>query len=290
MSKHYDEIQKYLDELKEALNGQSNGLIQDALYDVENHFFEAFENDKDADFNKLIESFGNPREVALQYIRLEEDSKVFLYGNESKKTNFNGFFEPLSSFKDYKVLSYFFVSFPLSILYFGWTMLFGVPALLLSLLFVGLPFLTLFLKTQPYIALIEGLLINNFLNIRMPRRPGREARLDSSEPRVPQVIKRTLKSTHNWRVVLYSVLNLPLSATYFTAVCVLFVSSLALIATPIVDPLVHILAPQFAIDINWYWMPVTTIVGMIGVTLSMHIARILVILHTSIASSLLIQR
>jgi hypothetical protein len=89
---------------------------------------------------------------------------------------------------------------------------------------------------------------------------------------------------------LYSLLHLPLSATYFFAVCVLFVGSLALMITPLVDPVIHAFAPHLAIDINWYWFPVTAVVGAIGVTLSMHIARLLVTLHSSIASYLLIQR
>ena len=290
MNKPYEDIQRYLNELKNALQGQPAGLVQDVLYDVENHFLEALATDKNASMTALIDAFGNPKEIASQYIQLEEDSTRFLYGTESREPMFNGFFEPLSCFKDYKALSYFFISFPLSIVYFGWMTLFGLPAFILSILIVGLPFLTLFLKTQPYIALIEGQLINTFLGIRMPRRPSRAVRSDSSMPRSWQAMWGTLKSPHCWRVTLYSALHLPLSATYFTAVCILFVGSLALIITPLVDPIIHAFAPHFAVDIAWYWLPVTTIVGAVGITLSMHIARLLVTLHSSIASYLLIQR
>jgi len=155
---------------------------------------------------------------------------------------------------------------------------------------LGYLFLHYFLKTQSYVALIEGQLINTFLGARMPRRPSRVPQQYSSMPRTWQVIWDTLKSPHGWRVTLYSLLHVPLSATYFTAVCTLFVGSLALIFTPLIDPIVHALFPHLAIDIAWYWLPVTTIVGAIGVTLSMHIARLLATLHSSIASYLLIQR
>lgn len=290
MNKSYEDIQQYLKQLQNALHGQPAGLVQDAVYDVESHFLETLANDNDASITTLIDAFGDPKEIATQYIQLEEDSKRYLQGPESNQPMFNGFFEPLSCFKDYKSLSYFFISLPLSMVYFGWVMLFGVPAIILSIVVVGLPFLALFLKTQPYIALIEGQLINTFLGIRMPRRPGRVVLAGSSKRRSWHAVWEVLKSPHGWRVVLYSVLHLPLSATYFFAVCVLFIGSLALMITPLVDPIIHTFAPHLAIDINWYWLPVTAVVGAIGVTLSMHIARLLVTLHSSIANYLLIQR
>jgi uncharacterized membrane protein len=290
MNKPYEDIQQYLKELQNALQGQSAGLVQDALYDVENHFLEASANDKDSSVDALIDAFGYPKEIATQYIQLEEDSKRYLYCSDSNKPMFNGFFESLACFKNYKSLIYFFISLPLSIVYFGWVMLFGVPALILSLVVVGLPFLALFLKTQAYLALIEGQLISAFLGVRMPRRPGRIALSNSSKARSWKGLSETLKSPHCWRIVFYSVLHLPLSATYFFAVCVLFVGSLALMVSPLVDPLIHAFAPHLTIDINLYWLPVTAVVGVIGVTLSMHIARLLATLHSSIASYLLIQR
>ncbi|MBE1301380.1 MAG: hypothetical protein GJ680_15945 [Alteromonadaceae bacterium] len=169
-------------------------------------------------------------------------------------------------------------------------MLFGAPALILSVAIIGLPFLALFLKSQVYLALVEGQLINTFLGIRMPRRPGRAYKRDSSKSYSWQSILDTLKSPQDWRIAFYSLLHLPLSAAYFFAVCVLFFASLALIVSPILDPIIHAFAPHLAIDINWYWLPVTSIVGVIGLTLSMHVARLLASLHSSIASYLLIQR
>lgn len=290
MNKPYEDIKPYLNALKNAMQGQPTGLIQDALYDVENHFYEALATDKSATMDALVDAFGTPQEVASQYIQLEEDAKRFLNGTASKKPMFNGFFEPLSCFSDYKKLIYFFISLPLSIVYFGWLMLFGIPAFALSIVVVGLPFLALFLKTQPYVALIEGQLINTFFGVRMPRRVGRLVPSTSTKPLSWQVIWGSLKSSHGWKVALYSALHLPLSATYFAAVWILFMGSLALILTPLVDPIIHAFSPHLAIDIDWYWLPVTTIIGAIGMTLSMHIARLLVTLHSSIASSLLIQR
>lgn len=290
MNKPYEDIQLYLGELKTALQGQPAGLVQDALYDAESHFIDALANGEQATMRQLIDEFGSPQEIATQYIQFEKDSQRFLNGTPSKSPLFNGFFEPLSCFQDYKSLSYFFIAFPLSIVYFGWLMLFGLPALMLSILVVGLPFLALFLKTQPYLALFEGQLINTLLSTRMPRRPNRVTQLDGTGSRLWQKILGTLTSAQGWRVIVYSAVQLPLSATYFAAVCIVFIGSLALIVTPVLDPIIHAFVPHAAIDIDWYWFPATTIVGAIGLTLSLHIARLLTTFHSSIASYLLIRR
>jgi uncharacterized membrane protein len=293
MNKSEQNIQQYLDELKIALKGQPAGLVQDALYDTENHLVEAITCNESTSLSEVISAFGSPQEIAAQYVQMEEDATRFLNGDEANKPLFNGFFEPLSSFKDYKSLCYFFVSLPISIIYFALAMLLGAPALVLSLMIVGLPLLALFLKFQSYIALVEGQLINTFLGIRMPRRPSRSNSIAFSGSSLLGAWRKVWNSVtlvHHWRVVLYSVLHLPLSATYFFAVCIVFAGSLALVMTPIIDPLIHLFWPHLAIDINWYWLPVTSIVGAIGVTLSMHISRLLVNLHSSIASYLLIQR
>lgn len=289
MNKPYDDIQHYLNELKSALHGQPAGLVQDAMYDAENHFLDALANDESKNIAELIEAFGSPKEVASQYIKFEKDTQRFVHGLASKPPLFNGFFAPLSSFKSYKSLSYFFISLPLSIAYFGWLALLGVPALVLSIVGVGLPFLALFLKSQTYLVLIEGQLINSLLGVRMPRRPSRITRTGATSTWW-QAMSSVLKSPQGWRATLYTMLHFPLSATYFTASCLLFVSSIALILTPIVDPIIHGFSPHLAVDIAWFWFPVTTIVGAIGMTLSMHISRLLVSLQTSIASYLLIQR
>ncbi|MBE1298571.1 MAG: hypothetical protein GJ680_01500 [Alteromonadaceae bacterium] len=80
MNKSYDDIQRYLSELKSALQGQPAGMVQDALYDVENHLLEALANEDNADIAALINEFGTPQELAAQYIQLEQDSLRFLNG------------------------------------------------------------------------------------------------------------------------------------------------------------------------------------------------------------------
>ena len=290
MNSHHKNIKQYLSDLKIALKGQPVGLIQDALYDAENHLLEALNSKPNADINELIGHYGDANDIALQYIRMEQDSQRFINGPSVVNTPlFNGFFEPLCRFKDYKSLAYFFISLPMSIVYFSWLLLFGVPSLLLSFVLVGLPFLTFFLKTQPYLALIEGQLINTLLQVRMPRRPNRISTFPFSTRNLWLTISRTLQAPQGWKIAFYSALNVPLSALYFVLTSLLFLGSLVLMATPIVDPILHAFLPHLSVDLDWYWLPVTSVIGVIGLTLSMHIARALTALHSAIAHYLLIE-
>ncbi|MCC2616061.1 sensor domain-containing protein [Aestuariibacter halophilus] len=290
MTKHHVQIQAYLSELRTALQGQPAGLIQDAIYDAESHLLEGLSGDASAQIDSLIADYGKPADIAAQYIQMESEVQRFLHGKDVERPRFNGFFEPLFCVKDYKALGYFFVSLPLSVMYFAWAVLFGLPAVVLSVVVVGLPLLSLFLRSQSYLALIEGQLINTLLGVRMPRRPNQASGLGKVVRKPWETMLSTVKSPQGWKAAFYSVLHLPLSATYFALSCLLFIGSLAFIVTPVVDPIIHAFAPHLAIDIDWYWFPVTFLVGVIGMTLSMHITRVLVLLQSSIASYLLIKR
>lgn len=289
MNNHPVQIQAYLTELKTALQGQPAGLIQDAIYDAQSHLYDAMASDESAKIEILIQEYGNPTDIAAQYVQMETDAQRFMSPKEEKSPIFNGFFEPLSCLKDYQSLGYFLVSVPLSIMYFAWLALFGLPALVLSIGLVGLPFLSLFLKSQSYLALIEGKLINTFLGVRMPRRPSYVHNPSKGASNLWQTMRALLLSPQGWKIAFYSLLHVPLSATYFALTCLLFVGSLALIVSPLFDPIIHAFAPHLAVDIDWYWFPVTLLVGAVGMTLSMHIARVLTQLHSSIARYLLIK-
>ncbi len=287
MSKHHHDIQIYLSELKHVLKGQPEGLIQDALNDVENHLHHAVLEDSESSFESVIVNLGSPLEVASQYVQMENESQDFLQGPNTKPSKFNGFFEPLFCFSDYKSLAYYFVALPLSVFYFAWLVLFGLPSIVLSACILGIPVLALFLKVQSFLALFEGQLINALLGGRIPRRSSIKVRREESNKSIVSSLIGIIKSHQGWKMSLYTALQLPLTATYFSLSCLLFVGSLALIATPIVDPVIHYFSPSLPVDLQWYWLPVTSIVGAVGVTLSLHISRAVMSLHSGIARCLL---
>ncbi len=283
-------INQFLDELKRAMQGQSAGLIQDAVYDVHSHFIDAIQEDSTADFDAIAGELGTPQDIAEQYIKLEYDAQRFIDGPNRPSSSFNGFFEPLSNIQDFKSLSYFFISMPLSIVYFGWLVLLGGTSLALSFLVVGLPLLATFLKVQAFLALFEGQLIHSSLGTRMPRRP---VRLDVDLNNIKtfsHFIKANITGLYGWKISLYTALHLPLSTIYFCLSSLFFLASLALLVTPVIDPIVHWFFPSLEVDIQWYWFPITTLAGVIGMTLSLHISRALVKLHSGIANHLLVAK
>lgn len=282
-----DDIQTFLTKLRDALHGQPEGLIQDALYDAQSHLQDAAGDEENADLTEIIKNYGRPEDIAAQYIQMEQDLLIFMNGPTSERPRFNGFFEPLVCLRDYKALGYFFIAFPLSIVYFAWLALVGLPSLVLSVFIVGLPVLITFLNAQRYLGLFEGQLINGLLGFRMPRRPARGSLIKT---RFVERVWGILCASHGWKICLYTALQVPLSITYFFLTCVLFAGSLGLIATPLVDPVIHFFMPHLEVDIPLYWLPVTSIVGAVGMTLSLHISRALVRLHTGIAASLLVAK
>lgn len=290
MTNNINDIPSYISALKGALSGQHPGLVQDAVYDAQSHLSEAMSECDDTDFGAVIRSYGTPEEVATHYVKMERDSQAFLYGHMAQEREVNGFFAPFRSLRDFKSLAYFFVALPLSLVYFAWLLLAGVPAMALSLTVAGLPLLALFLKIQGYVGLFEGQLINTLLGTRMPRRPASTVSTPSGTASLSGQLLRGLKDPHGWKISAYTALLLPLGATYFVLGCVLFFASLALIATPIIDPIIHYFHPDTTIDIQWYWLPVTSLVGIICLTLSLHVCHALTRLHSAIAQYLLISK
>jgi hypothetical protein len=288
MSKHHEDINAYLSQLRLELQGQPAGFIQDVLCDAESHLYDALDENTPEDIQDIINSYGSVADIASNYIQLEADTQEYLNGRDNKSPRFNGFFAPLLRPADYKSLGYFFIASPLSIAYFGWLVVFGVPSFLLSLVGIGIPLLALFLKIQCHVALFEGQLVDLLLGVRMPRRATQLNSSRASGKGVVQSAMRAIESPRGWKVTLYTLIQLPLSATYFCLGCLLFIGSLAVIATPVIDPIIHHYSPHLLVDIQWYWFPVTTLVGMVGLTLSLHISRTLAMLHSSVATYLLI--
>jgi uncharacterized membrane protein len=286
MKNNQQELESFLVALGRTLYGQPPSLIQDALYDAENHILDALAEAKGEGFDNIVAAYGSPEEVAQQYVQLEAQTQQFLVGKRTQHKA-NGFFAPLCQLSSYKALGYFAIAFPVSVMYFAWFALVGINVFVLSITLVGLPVLALFFKLQSYLALIEGQLVNTLLGERMPRRPhifvsGRQA------IGFYQQIVTHLKSPIGWKVTLYTLVHLPIASIYFAACVCMFFGSIAVVISPIVDPILHYFFPTSSIDIAWYWMPLCILVGVIGVTLSLHVAGALSKLHRAIARSLLV--
>lgn len=285
MNSNQQIIEAYLAELDLALRGQSKSLIQDALYDAESHIHDTLSENSDLKLSVIIADFGRAQDVANQYIHLETQTQNFLLG-KPKQSRVNGFFEPLFDASAYKAIVYFLISWPLSIAYFAWFSIVGISLICLSLFGLGLPLLALYLKLQSYVALLEGQIVETLLGERMPRRPYYFPMVQQSKSLFSK-IKHRLKTPHGWKVTLYTAVQLPLTSIYFAVSVCLFIASIGLTLSPIFDPIIHYFNPMNSIDIQWYWLPVCVPAGVIGITLSFHIANALSKLHRAIARLLL---
>jgi len=169
---------------------------------------------------------------------------------------------------------------------------FAVTGLSLSagfaILIIGIPFFLLFIGTARVLALAEGWIVESLLGTRMPRRP--------VHPGPPmgwmQRVLEMLKDPRTWGTLLYLLLMLPLGVFYFTFVIVGIVCSLALTIAPIVVLLFH--AGLITIDgtvesPHPALLPLVSILGIVLLTVTLHLARGIGYLHGQLAKSLLVR-
>ena len=150
-----------------------------------------------------------------------------------------------------------------------------------------MPFFLVFIGIARVVALAEGRIVESMLGMRMPRRPTYPDR----ETPFLQRIGDMLKDPRTWGTLLYLLLMLPLGVFYFTFAVVGIVVSLAIFLAPIVVLLYHaglvqidgtVQSPHPAL------LPLISILGILLLTITMHLARGLGYLHGQLAKTLLV--
>jgi len=135
--------------------------------------------------------------------------------------------------------------------------------------------------------LFEGQIVSTLLGERMPRRLGISATPDQSKSTLNKITSY-LKTKLGWKTTLYTAVHLTLTSLYCALCVCFFFASVALMLSPVVDPVVNYFYPGYAVDIDWYWLPLSVPAGIIGLTLSLYLASALSKLHRAIARALLI--
>jgi len=150
------------------------------------------------------------------------------------------------------------------------------------------PVFLAFIGIARVVALAEGRIVESLLGARMPRRPPYRDRTTPFWQRVVEM----LKDPRTWGTLLYLLLMLPLGVFYFTFALVGLVVSLAIILAPIFVLLYHaglvhidgiVQSPHPAV------LPLIAILGILLLTVTMHLARGLGYLHGQLARTLLVQ-
>lgn len=247
-------IAEYLDQLRATLQGRGAdpALIQDALYDAEEHLRgEMHDNPGKSEAEvlaKIVGSYGAPEEVAEIYVDKEVQVQQALRPPppRPRRTAWGRFFAVGADPRAYAGLFYMLLSLATGIFYFTWTVVGVTLSFGLSLLIFGVLFALLFFGTTRVLALVESRIIETMLGERMPRRPVYTPPNQSFWRRIGDMFT----DPRTWSTLLYFVLMLPLGIVYFT----IAVTGIALSLSFIFVPLVHVVAlglpNDFSVGIN----------------------------------------
>ncbi|MBA2078065.1 sensor domain-containing protein [Rhodanobacter sp. PCA2] len=299
-------IAEYLEQLRAALRGADPALIQDALYDAEEHLraelYERPGRDEAAMLEHVVESYGAPDEVAEIYRDQEiKIQRAIRPPPPPKRRSAAGrFFGVAADPRAWGALFYLLFGLVTGIAYFTWVVAGLSVSLGFSVLIIGLPFIVLFFGSVRGLALLEGRLVETMLGVRMPRRP-------PYPPKHMTLFQRMgamFTDPRSWSSMLYGLLQLPLGIFYFTLVVTWLSVSLAFIAMPIAklfpgldqwDGVTCLGTPQWPCDLltwthSWSGAIVLCALGLLLFFLLLHVVRGLGHLHGQLAKHLLVLR
>jgi uncharacterized membrane protein len=287
-------IDEYLKQLRAALAGQDPALIQDALYDAEEYLR--------AEVAAHPEK-SEPEEVAAAYRDTEAKVKAALKMPAPKATaqssGWRRFFGVFLDSRAYTSLFYMLLTLATGIVYFtivvtGLSMSVGFAVLI-----IGIPFFLAFIGITRVIALGEGRLLEAVTGERMPRRPVHPGPPAGWLSRIGDM----LKDVRTWTTLLYMLVMLPLGIIYFTVAVTGLSLGLAFTATPVVALTqalglggnVTLFSDDARIgnfdlaDHSFIGALILGILGVLILTLLMHLARAISRGHVRLAKALLVE-
>jgi uncharacterized membrane protein len=290
-------VEQYLDALRLALRGADPALVQDALYDAEEHLrAELAQHPGAAEgdvLERIVRSYGAPEEVADAYRTNEATVQRALRTPTPRPhaSTIGRFFGVFADPRAYLSLLYMLLALVTGIAYFTFAVTGLSLSLGLAILIIGVPFFLLFIGATRVVALAEGRIVESLLGTRMPRRP---AYPDRETPLLQRIVEM-LKDPRTWGTLLYLVAMLPLGVFYFTFVVVGIIVSLAILLAPVFALLYHFGLVQIDGSVVMQYphpalLPLISIVGLLMLTVTMHLARGIGYLHGQLAKTLLVAK
>jgi uncharacterized membrane protein len=294
-------IDEYLQQLREALSGQDAALVQDALYDAEEHLrgeLAAHPGKTEPEVLALIAgTYGAPEEVAAAYLDTEVKVRAALKPPERREGETVGalrrFFSVYSDPRAYASLFFMLLTLATGIIYFTFTVTGLSLSAGLAILIIGVPFFLAFIGIARVLSLAEGRLIEAVTGERMPRRPVHPGPERGWLARIGAM----LKDPGTWTTLLYFLLMLPLGILYFTFAVTGLSVGVAFVFAPLVE-----VARRLGwggsgfhsgvVQPDWIASPVGLlllfVLGVLLVTLVLHVARGIVRLHGRLAKVMLV--
>ena len=288
-------IPDYLEQLRRALAGDDPALMQDALYDAEEYLRSELAENLDKSEAEVIaavaSSYGAPEEVADIYRDTEVRVQTALRAPppRPRKSLAGRFFGIAGDPRAYAALFYMVLALATGVFYFTWVAVGISLSAGFAALIIGIPFLILFLGSIRMLSLLEGRIVEVMLGERMPRRP---LYRDRGKPLLER-IKDMFLDPRTWSTVLYFLAMLPLGIVYFTLAVSFVTVSLSFVLAPLaLLPGVHLNIWMFGIDIPaqapWI-LPVLSVVGVLLLFATLHLARGVGRLHGQLAKHLLVK-
>ena len=286
-------IEQYVQALREALAGEDPSLIQDALYDAEEYLraeVRAHPGKSEADVLEIIAStYGAPDEVADAYRTTEKQVRAALAPPKRKEhRSLTGrFFAIYGDSRAWTSLFYMLLALATGIVYFTVAVTGLSVSAGLAVLIVGIPFFLLFVGFTRVLSLAEGRLVEALLGERMPRRPPYPQK---GKPLMER-IKEMLADWRTWTTMLYFLLMLPLGIVYF----VIAVTGLAASMMLVIGPIISLFTEHGGLYLDGlYVVPepmmglVTVPLGILLLTLLLHLFRGIGTMHGGLAKHLLV--
>ena len=296
-------IAQYLEQLRAELAGEDPALVQDALYDAEEYLraeVAAHAGKSEADVLELIAStYGAPDEVAAAYRDTEAKVKVAMAppARPAPRGALRRFFGVYGDPRAWTSLFFMLLALVTGLFYFTYAVVGVSMSAGLAILIVGLPFFLGFIGLMRVIALGEGRLLEAVSGERMPRRP-----VHPGPPRgFVERILAMLRDARTWTTLAYFVLMMPLGVVYFVIAVTGIATGAGLLAggllgigralglpLPGVDQ-VQIVAPGAESQAAEVLLLLACILlGLVALTLTMHVARAVGRGHARLAKSLLV--
>jgi hypothetical protein len=228
-------IREYLAQLRAALAGADPAMIQDALYDAEEHLrSELAENPGMSEaelLEKISTSYGAPDEVAEIYRNTEQTVTRALRTPPPRphRSAWGRFFGVLADPHTWGAMFYMLLALATGIFYFTWAVVGLALSAGFGMTIVGIPFFLLFMASVRGLSLLESRIVEGMLGVRMPRRP---PYVERQRPLLQRIMEM-LTDPRTWAMMFYMLLMLPLGIAYFTIVVVFSCVSIALLLMPL---------------------------------------------------------
>lgn len=291
-------IPEYLDQLRRELRDADPALVQDALYDAEEYLRSELAENPGTDEASLLAniagSYGAPAEVAAIYRDTEvQVAQALRTPPPAPRASLAGrFFGVASDSRAWSALFYMLLSLATGIVYFTVVVTGLSTSAGMALLIIGIPVVVLFVGIVRLLSLVEGRLVESMLGERMPRRPLYVGR---GQPLL-QRIGAMFTDPRTWSAMLYLVLMMPLGTIYFTAAFTGLSVSLALVAGGVALVLESVGLLQVEGTLHYgpfvhplVAAPLLVVLGVLGLFLTLHLARGVGRLHGGLAKHLLVK-